>query len=77
MQKSTRPTLNDLTVDDYKYLKKLMQPGGWFELSPEECRKLSGVQKLFNGDMVNLDFTSPRRIRFQAKYELLNWLQGE
>jgi hypothetical protein len=74
---SQRPTLSDLSVEDYKFLKKLMLPGGWFELAPEECRKLSCVQKLFNGALVNLDFTSPRRIKFQAKTELLLWLQGD
>lgn len=74
---ASRPTLNDLNVDDYKTLKKLVQNGGWFEVSPEDCRKITAVQKVFNGNLITIESTSIKRIRFKAKFELLNWLQGE
>lgn len=74
---SGRPTINDLSVEDYKILNKLAQNGGWFEVSPEDCRKIGAVQKLFNGDLVVIESTSLKRIRFKAKAELLKWLQGD
>jgi hypothetical protein len=80
----SKPALSDLNVDDYKVLTKLSR-GGWFEVSPEDCRKISAIQKLFNGNLVIVENASTisssstviSKIRFKAKAELLNWLQGE
>lgn len=71
-----RPTIKDLTVEDYKVLTKLSQ-GGWFEVAPDKCRENVSIQKLFNGNLVVIESTSALRIRFKAKAELLAWLLGE
>jgi hypothetical protein len=74
---ASRPSLNDLNVDDYKVLNKLVQNGGWFEVSPEDCRKIPAVQKIFNGNLITIESTTSNQIKFKAKFELLNWLQGD